>query len=344
MKQLIFFAFILLFISCKKEINEKEVSETSNAAGGLLHSRDVQPVPAPSYEWTNLPGSLPAPPYNVDGLNMVMAADGKVYCIRGFSYDRELYKLNTSTMKWAPSADFTFDDFRQYIFSYQSKIYMGFTQAAQTIFAGMESIDVNTGTRTTVAPFPGTPVSAFTSFVIGDKGYLLGGAALGGTIVNQFWEYNFITNVWTNKGSSPLGSRAGAFAFVSDGKAYFGGGYTYINLNGSQVKLYKKDWLQFTPGSVFIVTKADFPGTARTAATGFVPGGVIYLGFGYNSSNIALKDFWQYSPYFNSWHQMPSWPGTLTTKNVFGGFSLGTIGYIVKGELAEFWKFRAGYF
>ncbi len=341
MKRLAYFILLMIIITvgCKK--NTEDLIPTRVSEGQPV-SNGIEPVPASPYRWTSLPGSLVDPPYNVNGQNEVMKAGDQAYCIRGFSHERALYEFNNSTKKWAASTDFTFEPLRSYLFSHQSKLYFGFTVAVHTIFSGMESIDVTTGIRTSVASFPGIPVTSSTSFAIGDKGYVLGGIDIDGNIINQFWEYNFLTNQWTNKGNSPLGARAGAAALVADGKAYLGGGYSEVNFNGTMVKLYKNDWLQFTPGSIFLAIKANFPGTRRSHATGFVINNIPFLGFGYNNQT-SLKDFWRYSPSSDSWTQEDSWPGTLSTKNVFGGFSIGSSGYVVKGELAEFWSFTRSY-
>jgi hypothetical protein len=250
-----------------------------------------------------------------------------------------LYKLNTTTKIWAASSDFDIDAESQYLFSYGTKIYFGMLQTNQNTYSGIYSRDVITNVKTTKAQFPAAGVNGPTTFVIGDKGYLMGGTSYSGTLMSHIYEYNFITDQWVDKGNNPFGTaRGGASAYVIGNKAYLGLGYSYLYLNGQQLKVYKNDWILYDPTSIYSAVKTDFPGTKRSYADGFILNDNIYLGFGYN--NGYLTDFWKYNTSNNSWTQQDGWPGTVAEgNNYFGTFSLGNTGYMVHGDLAEFWKF-----
>jgi hypothetical protein len=331
-------ALVLVFTSCKKNTDDIKRQSNPSAAGDQPVTNDITPTPTPAYDWAAMPTPLVDPPYDPDGLNTVMPANGLVYCLKGFSYSKTLYKLNNTTKRWALSSDFGFDPLSQYFFSYQSKLYFGMPIVGGNVLSSFHSVDVSTGATQYLAPFPGTPVASALCFVVGDKGYILSGVTPDLTIINQCWEYNFSTNQWTNKGNNPLGARGGASVFVIDNKVYMGLGYEHLNLNGQKITLYKNDWILYSPSSSLSAVRASFPGQKRSAAHGFAINSAAYLGFGANSNGF-LNDFWKYNPSSNTWTQQASWPGTFTERNDFGGFSLGNTGYIVKGELAEFWRF-----
>ena len=82
--------------------------------------------------------------------------------------------------------------------------------------------------------------------------------------------------------------------------------------------------------------KADFGGTARSAAVGFSIDTKGYIGTG----NFT-KDFWEYDPSSNTWTQKANFSGTARSSAV--GFSIGTKGYIGTGNdgtfRKDFWEF-----
>lgn len=124
---------------------------------------------------------------------------------------------------------------------------------------------------------------------------------------------------------------------------YFGLGYDYLNFNGQSIKRYKNDWYQITPATYngYSAVKADFP-QARASAKGFVINDKIYVGWGRNNSGLQ-NDLWEYNPAKNLWTQKATCPATNGGQNNYGSnlnaFSIDNVGYLVKGDLAEFWRY-----
>ena len=114
--------------------------------------------------------------------------------------------------------------------------------------------------------------------------------------------------------------------------------------------MYKNDWILYDPNSIYFALKADFPGTKRAFAKGFVINNTPYVGFGF-TNNGHFNDFWKYNVSSNSWTQQPDCPGQTITQthewtreNYVSTFSIGDNGFVVKGVLAEFWEFSNSLF
>ncbi|MBP9882029.1 MAG: fibronectin type III domain-containing protein [Chitinophagales bacterium] len=132
-------------------------------------------------------------------------------------------------------------------------------------------------------------------FSIGEKGYIGTGQSMSDVELNyakDFWEYNPISDTWTQKADFALTERSYAIGFSLSGYAYVGTG---INDD------YFKDMWQYNPAVNEWTQQADFSGTARKGASVFTIGEKGYLGMGVNydtyySEYIYLRDFWQYTP------------------------------------------------
>lgn len=152
-------------------------------------------------------------------------------------------------------------------------------------------------------------------FVIGGKGYLGMGMGANGNsaYLTDFWEYDTLTNSWSQKASFPAGSRVGPVGFSLANKGYVGLGRG----------LYGADIWEFDPVLNTWTQKADFPGGVRTYAVGLSIGSIGYVGLG------SLHDFWAYDPSADTWTRRADFPGSAISQDV--GFSIGDKGYIGLG-------------
>lgn len=176
---------------------------------------------------------------------------------------------------------------------------------------------------------------------------------MGGNLdlINQYWEYNFLTNQWKNKGNSPIGPRAQGSAYVINNKVNIGLGFTHLTLNGQRTKVFRNDWTQIDPNSSAPnVTKATFPGDRRRQAKGFMIGSTLHLGFG-KTLNEYRYDLYKYNASLDTWTAVASWPGVIEgtfgsfwADNQLSMFSVGNAAYLVKGGLNEFWTFSSSVF
>jgi N-acetylneuraminic acid mutarotase len=161
------------------------------------------------------------------------------------------------------------------------------------------------------------------SFSIGNYGYAGLGEFndFGWTYLNDFWQFDPSTNLWTRKADFPGNARVGATTFVI-------GNYAYV-ITGGEINqgydLVTECW-QYNSITDTWIQKNDFPGISRYGAVGFAIGNKGYLGTGYDTLPAltpALKDFWEYDTTTDTW----------TQKNNFGGIArYGASGFAVRGK------------
>lgn len=144
--------------------------------------------------------------------------------------------------------------------------------------------------------------SGMTCFVIGNKAYVMGGYdhQTGGSAKKDLWEYDPVTNVYTQKASLPpsAAGRLEAASFSINGKGYVATGLGTPPL---------RDLWEYDPGTNSWTQKADLPGLPRCRAVGFAINGKGYIATG-NDFTGSLKDVWEYNPGSDSWIQKANMP------------------------------------
>ena len=138
------------------------------------------------------------------------------------------------------------------------------------------------------------------AFAINNKGYVCLGQGQTNPFFQDLWEFDPVTNVWSQKADFAGSSRRQAVAFVIDTIAYVGTGYDATG--------YKKDMYKYSATLNTWTQINDFGGTARKEAVGFTMGGQGYIGTG--DDGVLRNDFWQYQPSTDMWIQKADFPGT----------------------------------
>jgi N-acetylneuraminic acid mutarotase len=145
-------------------------------------------------------------------------------------------------------------------------------------------------------------------FPIGDKVYI--GTGLSSvsplTYKKDFWEYDPVTDSWSQKADFAGTARYAAADFVINNK-----GYLVTGNDGS----FKKDCWEYDPALNVWNSKNSFPGVARHTAISFVLNNKGYLGTGWNGS--LLKDFWEYDPTLDSWIAKKDYPLDVQSAKAF---------------------------
>jgi len=336
MRNVLFVVILCFFtIACKKNINK--ISDEIAA--------DIGPVNP--YVWTAMPLPVFPNPYpHQNNREPVVDVNNAVAYSGMGTYDEVEYKFINAATGWQAltgNKNFFPHGVQSFtlLFNYNNSRYWGLSDWDPYITPELFiRRTVDSDESETLASFPGTPVKYPLTFVVGNKGYVLGGT-IGNTTSNQFWEYDFASNQWTNRGISPLGRRAGAIGFVKDNKVYAGLGFDKTTLNNQPVIFYKNDWIQFDPTTTsgLSAIKADFPGTKRGFAKGFSINNKFYIGWGEGSGSVFFNDFWEYNPATNGWNEKSNCPAVSLSRNNIQVFSIGNTGYLVKGGLYQFWRY-----
>lgn len=185
--------------------------------------------------------------------------------------------------------------------------------------------------------FPGHERYLAVSFVINGKAYVGTGNYrysrwTTATYLNDFWEYDPVTDHWTERARVPEQGRASAMGLAVRDKGYIGFGFYYYDTR-------KNDWWQYDPTSNTWTRKADLPATPRYKPSGFtVDDKAFVIGGAYYG---ALYDNWAYDPQTDSWSQKASFPGIPRYEAL--SFSIGNKGYYGLGayndSYDDLWKY-----
>lgn len=207
----------------------------------------------------------------------------------------DLWQYDPSTDTWAAKAAFPGGG-RWYGvgFSIGNKGYvgLGYSSLTGTFYSDIWEYDPVSDTWTAKAGFPGTRSFA-TSFTIGNKAYVVGGASLTGNCTNDVWEFDPAANTWTLKAPYPGTPCDRMVGFSINNAGYAGTGKATAN------GMVTTDFYQYDPVTDTWTPVTFFAGSARTFAVGFSIGNKGYLGTGNTncpSPGCDLKDLWEYAP------------------------------------------------
>jgi N-acetylneuraminic acid mutarotase len=170
---------------------------------------------------------------------------------------------------------------------------------------------------------------------IGKKGYVGTGHALTLYYVylNDWYEYDPATELWTRKADYPGGGIFDAVHLVINGKGYVGIGRI------PTLPFFTTAFYEYDPIADTWLRKSDFPGQLRKGAIGFGVGNRGYVGLG--SYVESFKDWWEYDQVTDTWTQKANYPGH---DPVFtSGFVINDRIYVGQpfrvGGTAEWWQY-----
>lgn len=161
------------------------------------------------------------------------------------------------------------------------------------------------------------------AFTIGLKSYVTTGQGETNAYFKDTWEYDLVTQTWSQKADFMGEARRQAVCFVIGNRAYIGTGVSASGL--------KKDMYTYMAVSNSWIQLNDFPGSARKEAVAFSMGDQAYLGTG--DDGIKLNDFWEYQQATDSWVQKASMPGLSRKAAV--GWGIFPNAYICSGETSD---------
>jgi len=159
------------------------------------------------------------------------------------------------------------------------------------------------------------------AFAIGDYGYIGTGYDSQTIYHNDLWEYNSITDEWTEKAS--FGEpRVCGVGFSINGKGYIGLG----SINNNETN----DFWEYNPLINMWTEINSFPGVGRNTAVGLVADSKGYIITGGNDESMMPVDFWEFDPLTRGWIQRMDFPGPA--RGSAAGFSIEDSFFITTGS------------
>ena len=159
------------------------------------------------------------------------------------------------------------------------------------------------------------------AFSFDDMGYIVAGNSNSG-VRDDFYQYNPVTNSWTELTPFPGGARGFAIGDTWNGKAYFGFGDDGTSL--------LNDLWVFDPSNMSWTELAPCPCAARRHPAMIAHNGRVFVGLG-NTSIGNMNDWWEYDITSNTWSQKDNLPSQSRhhpyqfgiNDNVYSGFGHG---------------------
>lgn len=158
------------------------------------------------------------------------------------------------------------------------------------------------------------------AFSIGFSAFVVGGQGESSGFLADTWEYDLITQTWSQVADFGGGLRRQAVGFSIDDIGYVG--------TGNSPTGFKNDMYSYDPTSNTWTQLNDFGGTPRKEAVGFTMGGQAYVGTG--DDGVMRNDFWQYEPTTDTWVQKNNLPGNA--RKGATGWGIFPNAYICTGE------------
>ncbi len=146
-----------------------------------------------------------------------------------------------------------------------------------------------------VASYPVSDIHHSFGFALNGKGY-----SVTGSNTDIFYEYDPLTDQWTELDDFPGTPRGYAIGDIWDGKAYFGFGREEVN--------YLNDLWVFDPDNLTWTQLASCPCDGRSHPAFVAHNGQIFMGMGGNSSG-SLNDWWVYDMATDTWTEGAGFPG-----------------------------------
>lgn len=262
--------------------------------------------------------------------------------------NNDFWQYNPAVNAWAQISDFYNDRIYSACFSIGNigyvctGCYWDGTSGTQpfVFYQDLRAYDPSTNTWTQKADFPGTGRNGAFGFEINGKGYV--GMGLhrensgANTYYNDLYEYNPLSNLWTQKANLPGSERSYCINFSVDK-------YIYVGLGVNNVTQYLNDIWQYDSQTDTWTQKSNFPGSPRKYASSFVIESKGYV-FGGMDATQFFNDLWEYDCYTDTWTQKESLPSYARYSSI--GFSINGKGYIgtgyapdLGGRTDELWEY-----
>lgn len=248
------------------------------------------------------------------------------------------------SQSWSPIADMGDARYGAVSFTIGDKGYVGVGKTFNSTKKSVWEYNSQDDTWTQKADFAGGNRRVAFGFATGDKGYLGtgrddNGANGNGNLNNDFWEYDPVSNSWTQKNNFGGGNRETAISFVIDGIGYAG-----LGLSGSR----DYDFWKYDPSTDAWtqLQNIDVDFQLYNSST-FVLNGMAYFGLGSGFDRSTYRpytsnEFFKYNPLDDSWTQLNNFGGLA--RRYATSFILNGKAYVGLGKsgvyLDDIWRYN----
>jgi N-acetylneuraminic acid mutarotase len=170
------------------------------------------------------------------------------------------------------------------------------------------------------------------SFTIGDDIYIISGVAVSYgitgypvTMSHEVWDFNTVSNTWTQKGNFP-----GTAVYEGSGFSIAGLGYIVNGWDSTGSGRGPSTTWQYNPSTDSWTAKAAFIGSTRYTAASFALGGKGYVTCGFSPYTNTT---YSYDPATDSWSQKANFPGSPRQGMNF--FVIGSTAYAGMGATGD---------
>lgn len=177
--------------------------------------------------------------------------------------------------------------------------------------------NILTATWSLSAVFPGVRRQYARASVIAGKGYLYGGIDLNSIPLNDLWEYDPLTDSWTELAELPAAPRWQAASFVLNEELYYGTGRDWT--------IIYNDFWKYNPTNDAWEQLSSLPKTPCYETVSFALYDKGYLGVGRDCTGVFLTDFWRYNPRTDEWVQTEDFPADAryyAKAESYGGYGI----------------------
>jgi type IX secretion system substrate protein/SprB-like repeat protein/galactose oxidase-like protein len=181
------------------------------------------------------------------------------------------------------------------------------------ILISVSTASYSQGVWSPIANYGGGAVTEERAFGIGNFGYV-------GTTAAGFWEYDPVTDSWSQKAAFIGPARLSAVGFSIGTKGYFGTGGN------------NNDFYEYDQATNTWTQKTNFGGVGREGAVGCSIDGKGYVGTG----GSYFNDWWEYDPVADTWTQKANLTGPSRYHG--GSFAISSKGYICTGFNGNFYN------
>ncbi|MCC6818175.1 MAG: T9SS type A sorting domain-containing protein [Bacteroidia bacterium] len=175
-----------------------------------------------------------------------------------------------------------------------------------------------------------------TAFSLEGKGYTCGGVDVS-TDYRDLWQYDPISNTWSQKADMPGLGRRELSSFVIDSFAYVGHGRNVSN------DIIYNSFYKYNPRTNTWSSIANCP-VQRYTSTGFSIDSIGYVTCGILPGVARYKDLYAYNPRTNSWSQKASLPSNALNRSYACVVTVNHMAYLMGGfegnHMKDFYQYN----